>query len=107
MFDGTLMNEVLEHVADEKQALSEVFRVLKPGGVFVLISPNRWFPIDGHFIKIGSWTFGPAPLIPWLPKRLTRSITVARNYWPAIRAVDHGGRGQAGCRGRVVSERQR
>ena len=82
VFDGTLMNEVLEHVADERQALSEVFRVLKPGGVFVLISPNRWFPIDGHFVRIGSWTFGPAPLIPWLPKRLTRSITVARNYWP-------------------------
>jgi SAM-dependent methyltransferase len=82
-FDGTFMNEVFEHVADEGRALSETFRVLKPGGVLVLISPNRWFPIEGHFITVGSKSIGPAPLIPWLPERLTRSVTVARNYWPS------------------------
>jgi SAM-dependent methyltransferase len=81
-FDGTFMNEVFEHVADETRALSETFRVLKPGGVLVLISPNRWFPVEGHWINVGSRSFGPAPLIPWLPERLTRRWTVARNYWP-------------------------
>lgn len=81
-FDGALMNEVFEHVTDEGRALSEIFRVLKPGGILVLISPNRWFPVDGHFVTIGSKTIGPAPLIPWLPQRLTRHITSARNYWP-------------------------
>jgi SAM-dependent methyltransferase len=81
-FDGTFMNEVFEHVADETKVLSEVFRVLKPGGTLVLISPNRWFPVDGHFITIGSKTIGPAPLVPWLPQVLTRHFTSARNYWP-------------------------
>jgi SAM-dependent methyltransferase len=81
-FDGSFMNEVFEHVADERRALSETFRVLKPGGVLVLISPNRWFPVEGHTVNIGRKTMGPVPLIPWLPERLTRNWTAARNYWP-------------------------
>ena len=81
-FDGTFMNEVLEHVADEEKSLSDIFRVLKPNGYLILMSPNRWFPIEGHAVTIGGFRFGPAPLIPWLPERLTRSWTDARNYWP-------------------------
>ena len=82
-FDGVFMNEVFEHVADERRTLFEVLRVLKAGGILVLISPNRWFPVDGHFIVVGTKEFGPAPLIPWLPERVTRKWTVARNYWPS------------------------
>jgi len=82
-FDGALMNEVFEHVADERTALAEIFRVLKPGGTFVLISPNRWFPIEGHNVTVGSKTICPAPLVPWLPERLTHNWTAARNYWPS------------------------
>jgi ubiquinone/menaquinone biosynthesis C-methylase UbiE len=81
-FDGAFVNEVLEHVADEQQSLREIRRVLKPSGYLILISPNRWFPIDGHAISIGNVRFGPAPLIPWLPERWTRRWTEARNYWP-------------------------
>ncbi len=82
-FDGVLLNEVLEHVRDEEDTLSEIHRVLKPGGVLVLFSPNRWFPFEGHGLDVrGRRIRMPAPLIPWLPKRLTRSIVKARNYWP-------------------------
>ena len=52
-------------------------------GILVLISPNRWFPVEGHFIIVGSKEIGPAPLIPWLPERVTRNWTVARNCWPS------------------------
>jgi SAM-dependent methyltransferase len=81
-FDGVFMNEVFEHVADEERVLAEIRRVLKPGGRLALISPNRWFPVDGHTVRVGSRSMTPAPLIPWLPERLTRNWTTARNYWP-------------------------
>jgi SAM-dependent methyltransferase len=82
-FDGVFMNEVIEHVADQKRALSEIFRVLRPGGILTLIAPNRWFPVEGHPLAIGSkLTDSPSPLIPWLPELVTRNFTTARNYWP-------------------------
>jgi 2-polyprenyl-3-methyl-5-hydroxy-6-metoxy-1,4-benzoquinol methylase len=88
LFDGAFVNEVLEHVTDEQTSLREILRVLKPGGHLALISPNRWFPIEGHIVNIGSRSFGPAPLIPWLPEPITRKWTKARNYWPS-QLADH------------------
>jgi SAM-dependent methyltransferase len=92
-FDGAFVNEVLEHVVDEQKSLREIHRVLKPRGCLVLISPNRWFPIEGHAVSIGSVRFGPVPVIPWLPERWTRRWTEARNYWPRqlIRHVNEAG----------------
>jgi SAM-dependent methyltransferase len=82
-FDGVWMNEVLEHVCDERLVLSEVHRVLRPGGVLVLMSPNRWFPFEGHGMRIGARTVdGVIPLLPWLPRALVGSVFRARNYWP-------------------------
>jgi SAM-dependent methyltransferase len=82
-FDGVFMNEVLEHVTDEGATLAEVARVLRPGGRLVLISPNRWFPFEGHGMRISRFTVGsPVPLLPWLPQPLARRWMRARNYWP-------------------------
>jgi SAM-dependent methyltransferase len=83
-FDGVLINEVLEHVADEERTLSEVARVLRPNGRLVLYSPNRFFPVEGHGLRF-SETIAirkPVPLVPWLPARLTARFMQAHNYWP-------------------------
>ena len=40
-FDAVVSFEVIEHVADPVRYLEEVKRVLKPGGLFVLSTPNR------------------------------------------------------------------
>lgn len=42
-FDGILMSEVIEHIADTFFVLHELNRVLKTGGVFILTTPNSAF----------------------------------------------------------------
>jgi len=82
-FDGAFVNEVLEHVADEQVSLRDVLRVLRPGGRLILISPNRWFPFEGHGATIGGRELEfPTPLLPRLPMRLASKWMRARNYWP-------------------------
>ena len=81
--DGVFMNEVFEHVADESATLHDVHRVLRPGGLLIVISPNRGFPFEGHRVQIGRWSSTkPTPLIPWLPRSMTDKWVTARNYWP-------------------------
>jgi len=40
-FDLVVMTEILEHLPDPEQALSEVFKIVKPGGAVILSTPNR------------------------------------------------------------------
>jgi SAM-dependent methyltransferase len=50
-FDGVVVTEVLEHCTDPMQAMREVFRVLKPGGLVLVTSPYFWpeHGIDGEY----------------------------------------------------------
>ena len=91
-FDGVFMNEVFEHVTDEKATLREAARVLAQGGRLVLISPNRWFPFEGHGMRTSLFTIeSPVPLLPWLPQSLANRWMMARNYWPRQLVVAGGG----------------
>jgi SAM-dependent methyltransferase len=69
-FDLILSHEVLEHVADDRQAAAEMARVLKPGGRAVVFVPNRGYPFETHGIYWrGRYHFGNIPLVNYLPRR--------------------------------------
>jgi predicted SAM-dependent methyltransferase len=54
-FDAILCSHVLEHVLDDRQAMHELVRVLKPGGWAILqtpIDPDRPFTFEDETITI-------------------------------------------------------
>jgi ubiquinone/menaquinone biosynthesis C-methylase UbiE len=86
-FDVALLNEVLEHVPDEKRALDEIHRILKPKGILIVFSPNRLYPFETHPVHLKrSKRQVPiyTPGIPYIPLRLGQRLLDydARNYWP-------------------------
>jgi len=69
-FDLVLSHEVLEHVGDDRLAVEEIVRVLKPGGRLVLFVPNRGYPFETHGVyRRGKYHFGNVPLVNYLPRR--------------------------------------
>jgi SAM-dependent methyltransferase len=68
-FDLVLSHEVLEHVEDDRAAIREIVRVLRPGGRLVLFCPNRGYPFETHgFYWRGQYHFGNIPVINYLPR---------------------------------------
>jgi len=42
-FDGVISFQVIEHIEDDKRFVSEIHRVLKENGIFILTTPNRTY----------------------------------------------------------------
>lgn len=42
VFDKVIASEVLEHIPEDRTALDEIYRVLKPGGALVATVPRAW-----------------------------------------------------------------
>jgi SAM-dependent methyltransferase len=81
-FDGVLLNEVIEHVRDDRATLVEALRVTKPGGKVVIFAPNRFYPFETHGVYFGDkYVFGNIPLVNYLPDPLrNRLVPHARAY---------------------------
>ena len=60
-FDNVLTLNTLEHIFDAKEALLEMYRVLRPSGRLIISTPFL-YPIHGHpddfFRPTPSWYFG-------------------------------------------------
>jgi SAM-dependent methyltransferase len=83
-FDIALVNETLEHVPRDDRGIREVHRILKPGGLALIFSPNRLYPFETHGVSLRSGTKVPhyIPFVPYVPVRLGVFEYWARNYWP-------------------------
>jgi len=53
IFSHTISSEVLEHLPDDRKAINELARVLKPSGRFIVTFPHRkfYFAIDDRFVN--------------------------------------------------------
>ncbi len=57
--DLVVCNQVYEHVPHPRQLISEIHRIMKPGGHCYFAGPNLLFPIEPHVF----W-----PFVHWLPR---------------------------------------
>jgi SAM-dependent methyltransferase len=73
-FDVVTCFEVIEHIAEQADALAEIARVLAPGGILLVSSPNRdvYTPGNPHHVR------------ELLPQELEDMLAV---HWPHTRLV--------------------
>jgi len=84
-FDLILSHEVLEHVSDDRLAVGEMARTLKPGGRLVVFVPNRGYPFETHGVYWrGRYRFGNILLVNYLPRRWRDHLA------PHVRVYSHG-----------------
>ena len=74
-FDLILSHEVIEHVQDDRTAVQEMIRTLKPGGRAVIFCPNRGYPFETHGIYWkGQYRFGNKLFVNYLPLALRNKL---------------------------------
>lgn len=81
-FDLVVAESVFELVTDSAAALRDVRRVLRPGGVLILATPNRWSPGPDPHLGI--------PFGAWLPEAGVRTIARLRGILPPRRSLFSG-----------------
>jgi SAM-dependent methyltransferase len=101
-FDKVLMSEVLEHLTDDRLALREAHRVLKPGGVLAASVPHAdypllWDPFNWIWTRLGGAPFREGPVVGiwsnhirlYRPRALARKVTDAGFRLEALEAATH------------------
>lgn len=74
-FDLILSHEVLEHVQDDRAAVCEMIRVLKPGGRAVIFCPSRGYPYETHGIFWNDqYYFGNKLFVNYLPRKVRNKL---------------------------------
>ncbi len=78
--DAVTCFTVLEHVPDERAALAEMRRLLRPGGRLLLTVPNRWWVFETHGADLPLLPWNRVPLVSWWPRALHDRWARARIY---------------------------
>lgn len=74
-FDVVESLDVVEHTLDPLAYLAELRRVLAPGGVVLVVTPNRLWPVEQHLGIVGP---------PWLPVRAADALWTALSSMPRL-----------------------
>jgi ubiquinone/menaquinone biosynthesis C-methylase UbiE len=108
-FDIVVSSECIEHTADPRRALTEMCRVLKPGGLLVVTVPNqfwRWAEVVARVFKLRpyegleNWlwrsqlvgTLRASGMVIERTSGVHLFPPVIRWTWPLLRRVDRAGR---------------
>jgi len=77
-FDVVLSFDVFEHIRDSDRHLQEVARVLKPGGRYLLQTPNKWTNLPFELLRC--WRkYGVGPFGSY--RKITKEHCALHNYW--------------------------
>ncbi len=79
-FDRLISFEVIEHLPDEEQGVRNLHRLLKPGGMFAVTVPNKWWIFETHGAKLPLLPWHRVPLFSWLPRSIHERFANARIY---------------------------
>lgn len=80
-FDMVFLNEVIEHVEDDRAAIREAVRVTDKDGHVVIFAPNRLYPFETHGAYFGKrYVFKLIPFVNYLPDPLRK------HFCPHVRA---------------------
>lgn len=93
-FDVVIATGVMEHVMDLRQSLNEIYRVLRPGGLFWFNSASSMCPLQGEIDGFPFFGWYPDPLkvkiMNWVkvhrPKLVGYTDTPAIHWWTPWKA---------------------
>jgi SAM-dependent methyltransferase len=87
-FDAVLSFDVFEHIRDSDRHLHEVARVLKPGGHYLLQTPNKWTNIPFELLR--QWRkYHTGPFKSY--RELLKEHCALHNYWQLKRRLSRNG----------------
>lgn len=82
-FGVVICAQIYEHVSDSKKLFSEIYRVLKPGGVCYLAAINSLWPMEPHY-NLPFLSYIPKPLANFYIKLTKKGDTYyehPESYW--------------------------
>jgi 2-polyprenyl-3-methyl-5-hydroxy-6-metoxy-1,4-benzoquinol methylase len=80
VFDRLISFEVIEHLPNEQEGVRTMHRLLKPGGLFAITVPNKWWIFETHGAYLPLLPWHRVPLFSWLPRRIHERFSKARIY---------------------------